>query len=98
MIAVLGLWLDSSQVRANEIRTGADEVLARDTLLEGRLVDQAELSGVLNSLYDLRMSLLSVECLEISEASREGSSNREQPVVSGRPPTRADITKRQENL
>ena len=31
------------------------------TTLVGRLKDQAELSGVLNSLYDLRMSILKVE-------------------------------------
>ena len=29
--------------------------------LVGRLKDQAELSGVLNSLYDLRLSILKVE-------------------------------------
>ena len=34
------------------------------TVLVGHLLDQAELSGVLNSLYDLRMPLLSLECLE----------------------------------
>jgi len=31
------------------------------TTLIGRLKDQAELSGVLNSLYDLRLSILKVE-------------------------------------
>jgi hypothetical protein len=31
------------------------------TTLIGRLRDQAELSGVLNSLYDLHMSILKVE-------------------------------------
>ena len=31
------------------------------TTLVGRLKDQAELSGVLNSLYDLHMSILKVE-------------------------------------
>ena len=31
------------------------------TTLVGRLKDQAELSGVLNSLYDLRLSILKVE-------------------------------------
>ena len=33
------------------------------TTLAGRLRDQAELSGVLNSLYDLHLSILSVEYL-----------------------------------
>ena len=31
------------------------------TTLVGRLKDQAELSGVLNSLYDMRLSILTVE-------------------------------------
>jgi hypothetical protein len=34
------------------------------TTLAGRLRDQAELSGVLNSLYDLHLSILSVEYLK----------------------------------
>ena len=32
------------------------------TTLSGRLLDQAALCGVLNTLYDLRLPLLSVEC------------------------------------
>ena len=35
----------------------------RVTFLEGKVKDQSELSGILNSLYDLHLSLLSVECL-----------------------------------
>ena len=34
------------------------------TILTGRLVDQAALIGVLNNVYDLGFSLLSVECLD----------------------------------
>ena len=34
------------------------------TTLEGRLRDQAELSGVLNTLYELHLPILSVECLK----------------------------------
>jgi hypothetical protein len=33
------------------------------TTLEGQLRDQAELSGVLNTLYELHLPILSVECL-----------------------------------
>lgn len=33
------------------------------TVLAGSLIDQAALLGVLNTLYDLRMPLLSVQCL-----------------------------------
>jgi len=33
-------------------------------VLEGRVSDQAELSGILNTLYELRFSLLSVNSLD----------------------------------
>ncbi len=33
------------------------------TVLEGQVCDQAELTGVLNSLYQRHLTLLSVECL-----------------------------------
>lgn len=43
------------------------ENLARDdgkieSVLEGRLLDQAALSGVLNTLYELHMPVMSVDC------------------------------------
>ncbi len=34
------------------------------TILTGRMIDQAALIGVINSLYDFGCPLLSVECLE----------------------------------
>ena len=34
------------------------------TILEGLLLDQAALSGVLNALHELHLELLSVECLD----------------------------------
>ena len=36
--------------------------VAPETTLSGRLLDQAALFGVLNTLYDLHLPLLSVEC------------------------------------
>lgn len=36
------------------------------TTLSGRLIDQAALFGVLKALYDMRMPLISVECLELN--------------------------------
>ena len=36
------------------------------TILEGRLLDQAALTGILNTLSDLHLPLLSVECLDCS--------------------------------
>jgi len=37
------------------------------TTLSGRLIDQAAVLGVLNTLHDLRLPLLSVECGEWKE-------------------------------
>ena len=34
------------------------------TILNGRLLDQAELSGILNCIYDLGYPLLKVKCLD----------------------------------
>ena len=36
------------------------------TTLSGPIIDQAALFGVLKALYDMRLPLLSVECLEIN--------------------------------
>ena len=35
------------------------------TTLSGALIDQAALFGVLKALYDMRLPLLSVECVEV---------------------------------
>jgi hypothetical protein len=40
------------------------------TILVGRVRDQAELSGLLNSLYDNHLSILSVELLDDKEGNR----------------------------
>jgi hypothetical protein len=40
--------------------------LAPVTILSGRLTDQAELLGVLNALYNLRLTLISVRRQDIS--------------------------------
>ncbi len=46
------------------ISTTSSEQQPAITTLSGWLVDQAALLGVLNSLYDLRLAVLSVECLD----------------------------------
>lgn len=46
------------------------ETMAKDlktTILLGHLPDQAALSGVLNTLYDLHLPLLKVECIDEPE-------------------------------
>ena len=42
-----------------------------ETILRGWLADQAALLGVLNNIYDMGYSLLSVECLEFGFKSGE---------------------------
>ena len=39
----------------------------RETILVGRIVDQAMLSGILNSLYELHMPVLSAECVDTED-------------------------------
>ena len=39
--------------------------------LTGRLADQAALFGVLNALYNMRVPLLTVECMSIDEPKGE---------------------------
>jgi len=41
------------------------------TTLEGRLPDQAALTGLMNTLYELHLPILLVECLE-AEGRKEG--------------------------
>ena len=36
------------------------------TLLEGELLDQAALAGLLNTLYEMHLVVLSVECVSVS--------------------------------
>ena len=47
------------------ISTRVGENEAPVTILEGRLLDQAALAGVLTYLYNLHLPILSVECLAI---------------------------------
>jgi len=42
------------------------------TTLEGRLPDQAALTGVMSTLYELHLPVLSVECLEINDEEEGG--------------------------
>jgi len=41
------------------------------TTLEGLLLDQAALTGVINTLYDLGLPLVSVECLDCTNSEEE---------------------------
>lgn len=61
-------------------RLGSMRILEQDqkdkagnpvTVLEGPVMDQAELSGILNTIYDLHLLLLSVKCLDKKNNSSE---------------------------
>ena len=41
-----------------------------ESVLEGRLLDQASLSGVLNTLYELHLPVMSVDCLSGSDEEK----------------------------
>ena len=48
------------------ITSSSQEGMRPITTLSGPIVDQAALLGVLNALYNLRLPLISVECLDIN--------------------------------
>ena len=47
-----------------------------DSILIGPLADQAELSGVLNTLYDLQVPVVSVECLGLQAPESKRGETR----------------------
>jgi hypothetical protein len=57
-----GTWAD--QLGGMAVRNLPPEDGAPVAILVGRLPDQAALSGVLNTLYDLHLPILSVDILE----------------------------------
>lgn len=56
----------SDRLGGMTILPAEDEPGVNRTILSGELPDQAALFGVLNALYDMRLPVLSVECLEVS--------------------------------
>ncbi len=65
-ISVLGV-IDSSwsdRLEGMQITQTKMESGALVTTMDGQLSDQAALAGVLNTLYDLHLTLLSVKCLD----------------------------------
>lgn len=65
-IRVIGVLDDNWSDRLGGLTITSSEQAGKKavTTLSGTLIDQAALFGVLKTLYDLRMPLLSVECLE----------------------------------
>ena len=51
-----------------------------ETILVGRLVDQASLTGILNSLYELHMPVLAAECMGVEDDSTSLKENDDENV------------------
>lgn len=66
-IVVQGVLADERLDRLGGLRlqAGPREHGGSTTVLTGRLTDQAQLIGVVNTLYDLRLPILVVEMLEL---------------------------------
>jgi hypothetical protein len=54
----------SDQISGMQITEVSREDGKAETILVGRLVDQAALSGVLNSLYELHLPVISADCVD----------------------------------
>jgi hypothetical protein len=53
-----------SRLEGMNVTAGNSEADITESILVGRLADQAALSGLLNTLYELHRPVLSVDCLE----------------------------------
>jgi hypothetical protein len=53
-----------SRLEGMNVTAGSSQVGVTESILVGRLADQAALSGLLNTLYELHRPVLSVDCLE----------------------------------
>lgn len=56
------IWSD--RLAGMTITTSGGKNTHNITVIEGRLADQAALIGILNTLYDLQLPLVSVDCLD----------------------------------
>ena len=77
-------WAD--QLADLAITPGEDPTSAATTTLEGPIRDQAELSGVLNALYDLHLPLLSVEIVGEESGGGKQRLRAAQPTANTQEP------------
>ena len=59
--------LDSSwseRLGGMTVTTSGGRDTDQTTMLEGQLLDQAALTGIINTLYDMQLPLISVECID----------------------------------
>jgi hypothetical protein len=65
--------LDSDLARRLDGLNLSEEFATEDlpiSVLVGRLIDEAAISGLLNSLYELHLLVISVECLDVEKPPR----------------------------
>ena len=62
----------SGTIAGMQITKSDDSSKKVETLLIGRVSDQAALAGVLNTLYEMHLPVKSVECLD-AESEEEGT-------------------------
>ncbi len=63
---------DSDRLGGMSITTTENSVVKRSvSTLTGRLMDQAQLVGILNTLYGIHLTILSVEVLSNKQGSHE---------------------------
>lgn len=55
----------SDRLGGLEINANKQQGMTAITTLSGSIIDQAALFGILKALYDMRLPLISVECLDI---------------------------------
>ncbi len=55
-------WID--RLGGMQVLQASQNTTSTVTCMQGRVIDQAELSGILNSLYELHLPLLSVQFME----------------------------------
>ena len=61
-------WLD--RLSDMKVESSVERDGQETTMLEGRLADQAALSGLLNTLYELHLPVISVECLDMVDGAK----------------------------
>lgn len=65
----------SERLGGLKIITSSQQGIKAVTTLSGQIIDQAALFGVLKALYDMRLPLLSVECLEVTRGPEDHFNN-----------------------
>ena len=64
----------SDRMAGMKIRNSLEQTNPPTTFLEGELSDQAALLGVLNSLYELHLSIISVVILPYSQKDKKSNT------------------------